>query len=188
VIKKLCKGIEQHIPSKKKLRKYMDSGIAHDYVETTIEKDTTSTSNASITDHEYVQTTTGEYNDDPEQEPSPHLIHEEDWSYISNGQWHPPPDIAPDQLPSINTSKMAPPAQNDSGANQIVTDNKHLLLNMEVIDPIPMGGCNKNDEAAIVCTAVGDIIIQTTDGEHVKFKAYYSADVDGTIISPTAMV
>ena len=120
------------------------------------------------------------------------------WIRSDDGKWKPPPE-PPDQKPiithesdniasQINKSKATPHIQNDSGANRIVTDNMSSLRNVQVIEPIPMGGCNKHDEAAITCTAIGQLPIRTTDGQEILTKAYYSAEVDGTIISPTAMV
>ena len=192
VIKQLRKGIEQHTSPEKPLQKYIDSEIMHDYNIDTINNDHINKSSYDSSHQPpYTHTSTGEYDDDHITDSSTHShhqYHEEDWIRTTTGKWTPPPESTSHSIPTINKSNQAAPAQNDSGANRIVTDNIHYLLNMKLIDPLPMGGCNKHDEAAIVCTAVGDMLFQTTDGETVKFKAYYSADVDGTIISPTAMV
>ena len=80
------------------------------------------------------------------------------------------------------------PAQSDSGANRIVTDNLDLLTNVKQITPYPMGGCNKNDPAAIICTATGDLQMTAINGTKLTIRAYYSEQVDGTIISPTTIV
>ena len=51
-----------------------------------------------------------------------------------------------------------------------------------------MGGCNKEEDIAILCTAVGMLPITTKNGDTIKVLAYYSAQVDGTIISPTTII
>ena len=145
-------------------------------------------------------------------DPSPHILHIDvqptnenedfdghDWIPNENGTWKPPPKppdpiASPDinnaqtDQPTIHRTTATPQIQNDSGANRIVTDDLSSLRNVKIIDPIPMGGCNKNDEVAITCTAIGQLPIRTIDGQELLTKAYYSAEVDGTIISPTAMV
>ena len=111
------------------------------------------------------------------------------YQHTATGEDDDNPQSTPNNtIPTINVTTDNIPAQNDSGTNRIVTDDINLLQNITVIDPLPMGGCNKTDDAAITCTAIGDIHIYPTDGVPLTFKAYYSKDVDGTIISPTAMV
>jgi hypothetical protein len=91
--------------------------------------------------------------------------------------------------PNIHKTHISStPAQSDSGANRIVTDDITLLSNVQMIDPYPMGGCNKNDPAAIICTAIGNLQLTAVDGTKIKVKAYFSEQVDGTIISPTTIV
>jgi deoxyuridine 5'-triphosphate nucleotidohydrolase len=107
------------------------------------------------------------------------------WTY-ENEKWKPP---QPAQLNKMNTSTTSPTlAQSDSGANRIVTDNIELLENVKIITPVPMGGCNKENETAIVCTAIGQLPIQCNNGTYITVEAYYSEEVDGTIISPTTIV
>ena len=77
--------------------------------------------------------------------------------------------------------------QSDSGANRIVTDNMKLLENITFIKDYPMGGCNKED-IAIVCTAKGLLKLTDTHGNTIRVECYFSKDVDGTIVSPTAIV
>ena len=93
---------------------------------------------------------------------------------------------------TINTMTIPPEtptiAQSDSGANRIVTDNLSLLTHVKHITPMPMGGCNKEDSAAIICTATGILTITGKNNDIIKVKAYYSEEVDGTIISPTTIV
>ena len=51
-----------------------------------------------------------------------------------------------------------------------------------------MGGwCNKED-VAITCTAKGILKIKDVNGMTLRVTCYYSKDVDGTIVSPTAIV
>ena len=77
--------------------------------------------------------------------------------------------------------------QSDSGANRIVTDDLTLLDNIQFIHDYPMGGCNK-DNVAITCTAKGIMKLADTDGSIIRVTAYYSKEVDGTIVSPTAII
>lgn len=110
------------------------------------------------------------------------------WNYDDN-KWIPPDATNPEThtAPHDNSIKTVK-AQSDSGANRIVTDQLSLLSNIKHITPTPMGGCNKEDDIAILCTSVGMLPITTATGDTIKVLAYYSAQVDGTIISPTAIV
>jgi hypothetical protein len=90
------------------------------------------------------------------------------------------------KLNVVNDSSQS--AQSDSGANRIVTDDLTKLTDIRYINPIPMGGCNKDDPSAITCTAIGILQLESTSGQILKTKAYYSKEVDGTIISPTTMI
>jgi dUTP pyrophosphatase len=183
IIRKLKNGIEEHQKSVKKPLHYLSESMIFDgHDEDIYEVD------QGIERHMnpfVINTLTGQDKDNP-------VLYEGiDWTY-SDGQWKPP-----EPPPSVNPSKISKVSsnnnnntnmQNDSGANRIVTDNMDLLSDVQMIDSIPMGGCNKHDTAAIVCTAIGTLTLYCTDGIAFKVKAYYSADVDGTIISPTAMV
>ena len=62
------------------------------------------------------------------------------------------------------------------------------LTNVRKIESIPMGGCNKHDYAVIVCTHKGDMPMISMDGTSIVATAYFSKEVDGTIISPTTLV
>ncbi len=182
---KLRQGTEQHKRAETTLQNLIDSRIISHH-----EKDNNSdniSDDFKSPDPTYNNESTGE----DEYNPDTQNFLEIDWTCDNDGRWH-PPDPPTDVPITINLTstvdKHDQHGQNDSGANRIVTDNIHLLQDVTTINPLPMGGCNKHDEAAIVCTAIGNITISTTDGEQMKFKAYYSKDVDGTIISPTAMV
>ena len=133
---------------------------------------------------DYLGTNNKESNQQPSIKKTTFLFQEEDWKY-SNGKWLPPET---DYEAKIKKIKKDTQAQSDSGANRIVTDNIQLLLDVIMIDPIPMSGCNKEDEQAIICTAMGKLPIMSTTGEVTLATAYYSAEVDGTIISPTTLV
>jgi deoxyuridine 5'-triphosphate nucleotidohydrolase len=107
------------------------------------------------------------------------------WTRNDDGKWIPP---KPNNNILHNLNCTTTPAQSDSGANRIVTDDIDQIINAKKITPVNMGGCNKEDDAAIVCTAMGTLPIQSTSGEEILVHAYYSAEVDGTIISPTTIV
>ena len=188
ILNKFRKSIDKHKLSEKKLSYLQDSMIIND---TIIPPCLNNTPNKSP---HVLQLDTIPTKDDVNDDFDGH-----DWIPNKNGKWKPPPK-PPDPIeqtdntgsttdqPIVNRTSTSPQIQNDSGANRIVTDNLSSLRNVQPIDPIPMGGCNKNDEAAITCTAIGQLPIRTIDGQELLTKAYYSAEVDGTIISPTAMV
>ena len=116
-----------------------------------------------------------------------HTVHfdGEQWTLTDDGTWLPP---APINTLDAQIHTCQQKAQSDSGANRIVTDSLDILQDVIAIDPLPMGGCNKTDDVAIVCTAMGKLPITSTDGNILLATAYYSAEVDGTIISPTTLV
>lgn len=189
ILNKLRTRIDKHLTPDKKLSYLQDSMIITDDDLYSEEHPPTPTTTPHV-----LQTNTGEDKDNP-------FIKFDgyDWIQTAEGTWKPPnltptpddgtkPANPSNTSGNINKTTGAPHIQNDSGANRIVTDDMTSLRNVQIIDPIPMGGCNKNDEAAITCTAVGQLPIRTIDGQELLTKAYYSAEVDGTIISPTAMV
>ena len=108
--------------------------------------------------------------------------------------WKPPPPVDPNisfvppSTTSLSTLHKVHEAQTDSGANRIVVDDLNLLTKIITITPTPMGGCNKNDPAAIVCTHLGYLQLHSTNDTTIQVKAYYSPQVDGTIISPTNII
>ena len=187
ILNKLKNCIDKHNISKKKLSYLQDSMLVPDSTIATLEDDN---KHNEPTHHTTVSTMY--------ENPDMAQFDGYDWNPTDDGKWtppHRPPDplIPPnsdqaDDKSQLNKTNLAPQIQNDSGANRIVKDNMSNLRNVQFITPIPMGGCNKNDEAAITCTAIGQLPIRTTDGHELLTKAYYSAEVDGTIISPTAMV
>ena len=119
-------------------------------------------------------------------DPPDKLFEEQDWTYY-NGKWQPPEEKPPPKIAKLSQSNNNN-SQSDSGANRIVTDDITKLIDVHYIDPMPMSGCNKEDDNAIVCTAVGKLPIHTLSGKILKVVCYYSAEVDGTIISPTTIV
>jgi dUTP pyrophosphatase len=110
-------------------------------------------------------------------------IFELSWKYEED-KWKPP------ESSTINIVKTDSPtiAQTDSGANRIVTNDMKLLQNIKFIEPMPMSGCNSNEPAAITCTAMGDMTLQSKNLDRIKVKCYYLEQVDGTIISPTTII
>ena len=103
------------------------------------------------------------------------------WNRNDKGLYEP----SLDDDPVVN--KLHSNIQSDSGANRIVTDDITILDNLQHIQNYPMGGCNK-DDVAIVCTAKGMLTLTDTDGRTLRVLAYYSKEVDGTIVSPTAII
>jgi dUTP pyrophosphatase len=102
--------------------------------------------------------------------------------------WIPPkPNIQNNSNASIKQLSSSQIQQSDSGANRVVTDDITILHDVTFIPDYPMGGCNK-DDVAIICTAIGYMNIYDMDNKPLRIKAYFSKDVDGTIVSPTAIV
>ena len=130
----------------------------------------------------------------------------QDWVRDTDSTWSPPAsntstvnkiedddDRESHEVLDINADLVSAPtvrilAQSDSGANRIVTNDLRCLINVKNIAPYPMSGVNVNDPAAIVCTKVGYMPLVAKDGQQILAKTYYSNSVDGTIISPTALV
>ena len=106
------------------------------------------------------------------------------WTPTSNGHWNDPQ--FPQQQARINKLHTIN-LQSDSGANRIVTDQLQLLQDVIFIKDYPMGGCNK-DDIAITCTAKGKLTLHGLDGSSILVEAFYSSQVDGTIVSPTTVV
>ena len=77
--------------------------------------------------------------------------------------------------------------QNDIGANRCVTDRKDIIVGYKDIDAYPMGGIKKED-IAIVCTGKGYLPWYSAEGICTMVEIFYSANCDGTLISPTNMV
>ena len=107
------------------------------------------------------------------------------WKQNDDGNWYDP--FFTEAKISKVTNNDPPMQQSDSGANRIVTDQFHLLHNVTFIENYPMGGCSK-DEVAITCTAKGKLELRGLHGETIWVEAYYSKEVDGTIVSPTTIV
>ena len=77
--------------------------------------------------------------------------------------------------------------QSDSGANTSATDDITLLEDVTWIEPVNINSATRG-APPMQMTAVGRIVISTTSGEQLKPLCYYSPNVDGTIISPDAIV
>lgn len=102
------------------------------------------------------------------------------WICNGDGKWIPP---KPNNNTIHNLTQSTTTAQSNSGANRIVTDDINQIIRVKTITPVNMGGCNKEDDAAMRM-----LPIQSTSGEEILIHAYYSAEVDSTIISPTTIV
>ena len=112
-----------------------------------------------------------------------------DWKRQPNGQWLPPqtqptaPNIHNNPTPdthseetnksTINTARYKYDDQTDSGANRIVTDDLSRLRNVVDIPSYPIGGCNKENGAALICTKKGILDINTEEGIDISVEAYY---------------
>ena len=180
ILRKIQRGIERH---KKGMGKtIVDSYIVNDTDVEQIKEDFIR--NLKLTEElDDDNDTTMQYHSFDKDNPIK-TFEEEDWEY-HNGKWRPPEA----KITKLNQQPEATePAQSDSGANRIVTDNIKLLSDVMWIDDTPMSGCNKNDPEAIVCTAMGKMTLISETNETINVTAYYSPNVDGTIISPTTIV
>ena len=176
-IRKLTNGIEQINLSKGNNEPILiDSHITSSTTEPHIAV-------THIQNHTDTPTLDGKDKDNPTNAVTFDGIH---WTRQSDGKWIPP--VYRDTATYTVKKCTAINAQSDSGANRIVTDCFDLLEDTIMIDPVPMGGCNKNDDIAITCTAMGKLPLKSTNGTILLATAYYSAEVDGTIISPTTLV
>jgi len=77
--------------------------------------------------------------------------------------------------------------QNDTGANNNVTDKKQLLVTYKDIESYPIGGV-KAEDLVIICTGKGILPWLSQEGKCTMVETLYCADVDGTIISSTIVV
>ena len=76
--------------------------------------------------------------------------------------------------------------QSDTGANTNATNNLNLLHDVVYIKPVQVNSASVANPMKML--AIGRIHLQCTNGEILKPISYYSPDIDGTIISPTAIV
>ena len=75
-------------------------------------------------------------------------------------------------------------AQNDSGANRSVTNQKNLLVHYKDIQPYAIKGVNE-EVPAIHCTGVGYLPWKADTGEVILIRCLYCKQSSGTIISPS---
>ena len=121
--------------------------------------------------------------------------------YINTTLPHPIPlqtPVAPDNssvkmahphalpLENIPFTIRTEPVQSDTGANQNVTSIKSMIHNFEEIEPYPIGGVKAN-EVAIVCTGRGQFPWVSKEGVVTMADILFSAEVEGTIVSPTTV-
>lgn len=118
------------------------------------------------------------------EKPMQYIPQETDRWIKQHGKWF---DPYFDDKAKVNKLVNQLTMQSDSGANRIVTDDLSLLDNVTFIHNYPMSGCNKED-VAIICTAKGQLTLHSDNGNTLKVTCYYSKDVDGTIVSPTAII
>ena len=74
----------------------------------------------------------------------------------------------------------------DSGANRCVTNKLHLLHDVEDIQPFKIQGANA-EEGHLQCTKRGIFKLLCTDSSTIDVLVYYTPQVDGTILSPSAI-
>ena len=77
-------------------------------------------------------------------------------------------------------------AQNDSGANRSVTNQKSLLVNYKEIKPYAINGVQEG-APAIYCTGKGLLPWRADTGEVLLINCLYCQEASGTIISPSAV-
>ena len=75
-------------------------------------------------------------------------------------------------------------AQNDSGANRSVTNQKGLLVNFKPIKPYAINGVQEGTPA-IYCTGIGLLPWRADTGEVLLINCLYCKQASGTIISPS---
>ena len=75
-------------------------------------------------------------------------------------------------------------AQNDSGANRSVTNQKHLLVNFRTIPRYAINGVNEGNPA-IHCTGIGYLPWKADTGELLLVRCLYCKEASGTILSPS---
>ena len=83
----------------------------------------------------------------------------------------------------IHRVKLAT-AQNDSGANRSVTNQRNLLVHFKSIKPYAINGV-KEGSPAIYCTGIGLLPWRADTGEVLLIKCLYCDQASGTIISPS---
>ena len=77
--------------------------------------------------------------------------------------------------------------QNDTGANRTVTNRKGIIYEYEDATPFPIADVNA-DDVAIVCTGKGLLQWEAREGYIVIIEVLYIKEVEGTILSHTAVV
>jgi hypothetical protein len=80
--------------------------------------------------------------------------------------------------------------QSDDGANINATNNKNLLTNYTPITPRQVNSINNNEnenDNQAQLTGYGYMQLQTTDNKTLPIKVYYGENLNGTVISPTAI-
>ena len=87
---------------------------------------------------------------------------------------------------SLTPSSKIEVQQSDTGANTSATNNISLLHDIVYIKPISINSAAKGSPMQML--AVGRIHLHTTTGDTISPLCYYSPEIDGTIISPTAIV
>ena len=74
--------------------------------------------------------------------------------------------------------------QSDHGANANITSNLAALENVQWIEPTSVESADK--ASSLKVTAIGELPILASDGNVYKLNCFYSANADGTLLSPNA--
>jgi hypothetical protein len=98
-----------------------------------------------------------------------------------------PTDIRLDKLNDSTANINFHQGQSDSGANASATNNLSLLDDVTWIKPLSVGTANGEDHGRVTMQAVGQLTINSQNGDELKVACYYSPNLDGTIISPQAI-
>ena len=96
----------------------------------------------------------------------------------------------PEQKMHIFTVDFKNEYQTDMGANVSATNNKTILTNFREIPARPVTGISSEEEGnntQVSITGIGTLYMVSTDGCKLHMDVYYGKQINGTIISPTAI-
>ena len=130
------------------------------------------------------------------------LFSEYNWIQTTTGQWQPPAaillnDILHDDSKNPNSTGIFTTrieyqgsrfVQTDTGANICATGDLHTLRDVINITPRQVNSVNKDETQNATLTKMGYKDLMCSDGKHLAVKVFYGPNIDGTIISPQALV
>ena len=134
---------------------------------------------------DYVNDQTGEDKDDP----ATWRFEGIDWYKGTDGFWQPNQNTkeTKDHINKIQFDDKDMLA--DGGANRCVVNDANILEDVAMLTrPIKMSSANNDDNSGgITCNMIGTLTLKDITGKILKVQAYVSKEVDGIIISPTAI-